>query len=156
MANTNNTMFSWVCQHTPKVPDTQEAGTGGSLEPKQHNEMCGWVAQWQSENPASTRPWVQSPPGKLYKTLRLLQLRTRSSTAVADTEISVCSGILPAALVTAAFRWTPPCCPWKQSKVESTRITLSWRCSVSSASSTTCWRYLSWCLCPEKCHQLKH
>lgn len=53
MADMNNTIFCWVCLHTPKVPDSQEAGTGGSLEPKQHNEMCGWVAQWQSE-------WVSS------------------------------------------------------------------------------------------------
>lgn len=104
--------------------------TGGSLEPKQHNEMCGWVAQWQSEYPASTRPWVQSPPSKLYKTLRLLQLHTRTSTAVADTEISGCSGILPVAMVKAAFQWTPPCWPWKQSKVESTGIILSWTNSV--------------------------
>lgn len=46
MADIKNTIFFWVWQYTPKVPGTQEAGAGGSLEPKQHNEMCEWVDQW--------------------------------------------------------------------------------------------------------------
>lgn len=125
MADMNNTMFSWVCQHTPKVPDTQEAGTGGSLEPKQHNEMCGWVAQWQSEYPVSTRPWVQSPSGKLYKSLWLLSSaqgalplwRTLRSVWVLD---SACGSGERCLFVNTS------CCPCRWSKVESTRITSSW------------------------------
>lgn len=46
MADIKNIIFGYVLSHPTKVPDPQEAGTGGSLEPKRQNEMCGWVAQW--------------------------------------------------------------------------------------------------------------
>lgn len=147
MADIKDGISCWVWQHTPQVPDTQEAGTGGSLEPKQQHEMCGWGAQWLSVCLACTRPWVQSPPSKLYKTLQLLQLHvTRPSATVAAIKTACVLGFCLELWWTLSFSKHLAILE-NENKVEAIKIILSWRHTVYSASSTNLWDHLSWCLC---------